>query len=239
MARTRTLAQLRTESLQLADMENVSLFVDTSLAGEVDTYINQGISELWDLLIAAGGHEWYMSSNDITTDAVSDGIFAMPTDFYLLKGVDLVDGDEVYRLLPYGWRERNDDRYVGALEIVQQGRPRRYRCSGAVSATSGAYTPVITLTPEPDGEYTVRVWYYPHAPVLNADADVWDGFNGWEEFVTVFAAIKLRNKEESDASDLLLRKQELTARIEGLASQRDSGESDKIFIADTFDDGWW
>jgi len=89
--------------------------------------------------------------------------------------------------------------------------------------TTGDYLPQIRFTPTPTGGHDLTIWYIPHAPELTADTHVWNGFNGWEEYAIVDAAIKCLEKEESDTGALEMRKQRLIMRIQSLASARDQG----------------
>ena len=240
MARTRTVAELITESLQLADMESVSNFVDNSLNGETTRYINQGIAELYDLMIQSFGEEWYMFQNQsIVTEAgtAEYDIFGDATDnFYLLRGVDLVvDSNTCIPLSPYNFLDRHQDSRLTSRSGLGRnaGAQMQYRLTGDLGGdggegAAGDYQPRIRFTPTPQAAHTIRLWYFGHAPEL-VDGDSWDGFNGWEEYATVFAAIKLRNKEESDTTDLLLRKQELVQRISDIAANRDLGRNEVIY----------
>lgn len=54
------------------------------------------------------------------------------------------------------------------------------------------------------------------------------GVNGWDEYVIIDAAIKCLVKEESDTNVLLLQKQQMLARIEALASNRDAGDPERV-----------
>ena len=232
MARTRTLAQLRTDALRKADFQNVDTYVDIGLTGEVTDYVNESIAALWDILIASGGHEWYISSDDVTTD-IDSPVIGLPTDFYILKGIDLVEGDVIRSLTPFMWGER--DKYTRGLVVAEGGRPAQYRVGGVVSGATGVYTPVVTILPTPQSAYTLRVWYIPHAPVLNADTDVWDGFNGWEEYVTTDVALKLLEKEQNPISEALaVRKAGIEERIRGLSMEHDRGGSESILVTDDF-----
>ena len=87
----------------------------------------------------------------------------------------------------------------------------------------GEYVPRIRFTPEPTTATSITVWYIPHAPELSTDTDRWNGFNGWEEYAIVDAAIRCLEKEESDTSALEIRKQRLTQRLRNMAPARDIG----------------
>ena len=103
---SRTLAQLRTEVLYLADMDANNNLIDTTTGGEVDRYINQGIKELYDLIISNSDQHFYLSSSTAITTSSGTDIYNLPADFYLLLGVDYVDGNTIRTLQPYNWNER-------------------------------------------------------------------------------------------------------------------------------------
>ena len=237
---SRTLAQLRTEVLQLADMEANSNFLDTTLAGEVDRYINQGIKELYDLIISNSDQHWYLSSSTTITTSSGTDIYNLPSDFYILMGVDYVDGDSIRALKPYNWNERTLY-YPDPLrsELLKTGAPFKYRLEGSLDSNTGVYTPTIRFVPEPDAAYATEVWYYRIPLTLDADSEVWDGFNGWEEYVTVFAAIKALDKEESNTDHLLRRKLELRERILDLSKNRDHGHNQIVWDVEGDYGGDW
>ncbi len=54
--RTRLFSELKADAYKLADLED---FTDRYPSTEVGRYINQGISELWDLLVSANGYAYY------------------------------------------------------------------------------------------------------------------------------------------------------------------------------------
>ncbi len=241
MARTRTLAQLQTEVLQTADMEEVADFLDTTAGtGEVARYINASIQALFDLLIEVQGEEWFLKSDTFSTVAGTSeySIAVTDDDFYLLRGVDWESGDYKVPMRPYNFLERHDDDISwSTFRTPWGGVPLRYRLFGELDASNPTtgYTHKIRLTPEPDSAETVRLWYIPHPPVLDSASDVFDGFNGWEEFVVVDAAIKLLQKEESDTQPLELRKGRIEQRIRSLAPLHDKGASEVIADCETYD----
>jgi len=55
-----------------------------------------------------------------------------------------------------------------------------------------------------------------------------DDFNGWSEYVIIDAAIKCLVKEESDVQVLIMEKQQVLARIEAMASNRDAGDPERV-----------
>jgi len=63
-----------------------------------------------------------------------------------------------------------------------------------------------------------------------------DGIAGWEEFVVIDAAIKCKDKEESDCQVLIARRMKKEKDIEGIAANRDPGTAART--ADVMTDIW-
>lgn len=63
-----------------------------------------------------------------------------------------------------------------------------------------------------------------------------DGIAGYEEYITIDAAIKCKDKEESDVSVLAARKNEKKRDIEGIAASRDPGTASRV--ADVYSNGY-
>lgn len=229
MARTRTLLQLRDEVRQRADMVNSDFVSDA----EINRYLNESISELYDMLIAVQGQEWYVKTHDFTMAAGADTYDIHPDhDFYLLLGVDVnAGGPTPIPLQPYMLDERhNRSRDFPVYSGIYRGVARlRYRMGGTIDELTGVYQHQITIKPTSSAsgrDYTLI--YIPHAPVLNNDVDVWDGFNGWEEYAIVDSTIKCLEKEESSTLAQERRKERLIGRIEGLASAHDDGFPERV-----------
>ena len=244
---TNTLGQLRLEAQQRADRVN-SDFVTTA---EWNNYLNKSMEELYDLLVSCFGAEYYVAQPyQLTTNGASqqyplpDGsaTYQLPNNggtapaFYKLLGVDCgvqsaPQNNAWLTLKRFNFLARNRYVYpqIGStfLGIVAL----QYRVMGNN----------IMFIPAPAGNQTIQLWYIPRLKKLLRDTDVADGVNGWLEYVIVDAAIKALQKEESDVSVLMARKQELVARIEEMADNRDAGEPDKIVDARSYSDaaGAW
>ena len=83
----------------------------------------------------------------------------------------------------------------------------------------------IVFTPTPDTATAVKVWYIPQAAQFSSGTDTdtkWDDINGYAEYVIVFAAIRMLQKEESDVQVLLAQQGDLRKRITEAAANRDA-----------------
>jgi hypothetical protein len=209
-----TLLELRTRSRQRADMVN-SRFISDS---ELNYLINASVAELYDLLIANRDENYYIDSDTFTTSA-GDSEYDLPADFYKLMGVDLVNGSsDSVTLKAFKWQERNRS-ITGVEELRYQIRNN-----------------TLKFIPTPSSGKSIKVWYVPRPTALSLDADTFDGINGFEEYVIIDAAIKMRVKEESPVQELMLEKQMMEKRILKSCQGRDSTEPPRVI--DVEGSGW-
>lgn len=87
----------------------------------------------------------------------------------------------------------------------------------------------------PGAGKVVRYTYVPVFSNFANDADTKDFVNGWDEFVVVDTALKMKDKEESDVSVLKMERDELTNRIISTAPDRDSAYPDRVQDVSTYD----
>jgi len=204
MASTVTLGSLKTQTRQRANMENSNFVTDAELV----LYINSAIQELYDMLVEAA-EDYYTISSSIVCDGVTS-TYAVPSGFYKLMGVDYTLGSDPIPMEKYTFLDRN--RYSSS-----DNRVVRYRL----------IKDSIVFQPIPAAQ-TMTLWYIPAFTPLALDADLFDGINGWEDFVTTSAAIICMMKEESDVSALLIEKQGIEKRIEAMRFSRDQGTPERV-----------
>lgn len=211
-----TLSAFRDRARQRADMVNSRFVTDA----ELNNYINASIDELYDLLIASRGENYYVKSYSFTTSINVDS-YALPADFLKLMGVDYVTSTtQAITLKAFRWQERNRFREPFY-------NTRNYNLMYQVRGDN------LVFIPTPNGSQQIKLWYIPRAMDLTSDTDSFDGINGWEEYVVIDAAIKMRVKEESPVDELLLAKQDMKARILAASSGRDSGEPARVVDTDS------
>ena len=218
-----TLSEFRERARERADMENSRFISDA----ELNRYINASVQELYDLLISSRGENYYISSSTFTTSTGTD-TYALPSGMLKLMGVDFVkDAYSAYTLKSFRWQERNRYRepYYNndSINLMYQIRGNN-----------------LVFMPVPSGSNQIKIWYIPAATLLTQNTDSFDGINGWEEYVVIDAAIKMRVKEESSIEELLLAKQEMKQRILQASSGRDSTEPARVVDSEsnTFR-RWW
>lgn len=230
MARMRTLAQLREEVRQRADMVNSGFVTDA----EVDRCVNQSWAQLYDRLLATG-EDYYLKYVDL---GIAPGPATPYADFqdytasngqpandvYQVRGVDAVYASNLVVNCPrFNWEERN--LYNAVPELTPYAPITAYR----VIQNPITGNDCIEFIPStPNGISYYRIWYYPNPKVLTLTTDTLDGRSGWEEWVVVDAAVKLLAKEESDTSQLEREAQRVWARIMAVAENRDAGQGKRI-----------
>jgi hypothetical protein len=195
MARTRTLAELRTDVCDRADV------VDGGTTGRHTTsrlnrYINQAIQRYLSMVTSAGSQDWYCKRTGVLTMSTSDTVdasgwapcsyIALPGDFAQLVRIDIIVSGTVMSLSQFERAERNMFRTSPFwLNGRQKGQPVYYRIGGK----NAAGTQVAQVIPSADSAYQYEVWYIPVFVDLSLDADTFDGIAGYEEYIVNSAAI--------------------------------------------------
>lgn len=229
MALTVTLANLRSRVLRRADHENDN-YVSTA---EVNDYINQSIRGLYDMLVQTN-EDYFLNPTPYSISITSGtNTYDLPADFYKIRGVDIqgssISGSIWVPIDRFNWNERNKYNWAPVAWNMLGISQVKYHIIGTK----------IALIPNPPGQVgQMRVWYVSSFPALTSDSDTFDTINGWDEWVTYDAAIKIKVKEESDTTALQEERALLEKRIKTGAMNRDLGTPKKM--TDVNDDGqWW
>jgi hypothetical protein len=207
-----TLLEIRTMAYQRANMEYDSgvqaedrFVTDT----EVNREINKGYKELYGHLIRHGMHRAEEVEAITATGADS---YALPADFYAVLTVHRIEDGAGYLLARHDVRTRP-----------------RADLGGAPAATYRIVGSTITFNPIPESG-TYEVCYVPIPGTLSADADVMDGVLGWEEYVVLYTAVKLLQKEGSHQAAMALQSdmRELIVRIQDEAQAAEMSEGQVV-----------
>lgn len=208
-----TLLELRTQARQMADM------VDNEFVGdsELNNYINFAIAELHDILVESYGSDYFLNSVEGTT-TVDNPDYALPSDFYKLRGVDVkLNGQDWYNIRPFNFNERNRYEDFGSWSLMGITNIR-YRVMGSN----------VKFTPIPDAATEYRLWYIPKATKLALDEDSLDDINQYSDFVIITAAMKMLNKEETDITALASERNRIIERLRDASQNRDAGQPESI-----------
>lgn len=227
-----TLAQIRLKAQQRADRVN-SNFVTLT---EWNSYINQSMFELYDLLVTL--HEDYFIAPPvlfITTGASSYKLpngsnsfldqsnqTVVPRPFFKLIGVDksLNNSSNAYvTVQKFNFVDRNKYSVAGGMTTSNSTMEIQYRMMGNN----------LEFIPTPTSGQTIKIWYIPRLIELLQETDTTDiGISGWLEYVIVRAAYFALTKEESDTTALVMQLGALQKRIEESAANRDAGMPDTV-----------
>ena len=215
----RTRAELILAARQRADME-VSEFVGDTEAVDM---LQASWHELYDLLIEAYGENYFEIRQLLSFNPNSPGLDLMDLDtgteqkqFYKLVRIGFVSGEADITLDREGGR--SDRSTVARSWDVWQ--PPTYSVEGML----------VRWHPLPAAQVTCNVSWVP-LPAELADGDTLpQQAQPWEEYIIVDWAIKAMQKEESDVSMLMARRDQLIERIRKMAP-RDIGTPDKIAIS--------
>lgn len=201
MARTRTLAELRAEVRQRADVENDPHITDA----EVTRFINQSCAALHAILVEADEAFFMLSATTTTVAGVETvSLSDMDATFYKLLHVEaLVSG--IYIPLER-WTFERRTLYRNASTWGVPGLPLSYRLSIGTKA-------FLYFAPIPDAAYPLIVTYVKCFADMTLDADVFNGQDGWEEWVIWDATIKCLVKGEESVVDATRERAEVLARI--------------------------
>jgi hypothetical protein len=241
-----SLLELRLRAQQRADRVGSNFVVTT----EWNSYINQSLMELYDLLVDAyqdlfvakpakffsdGSTYLWPLPNGILT--FQDGMTVTPSApfvapaFHKLLGVDLGINNASNAWVTvnkFNFIDRNRFVYPNSNSTIYGVFNIQYRMMGNN----------IEFIPTPSSGQPIRIWYIPKLQSLLLDSDVTTiGGTGWLEYVITDAAIKALQKEESDVTVLAAQKMALIKRIEESVINRDAGQPDKI--SDIRQNGWW
>ena len=205
MAKDVTLTSMRTLVRQMADIVNNNVCTDA----EINSYLNLELDELYDLLIDT--YEDYFISSSSISIVSGTASYAIPSDFYKIRGVDIIiSASESFSLRAFQFEERNQYGTGDAKSL-------RYQLRGSL----------LHFIPSPTVTVTGTLWYIP-ARTDTASGGSFDSINGWHDYAIAGAAIRCNNKQETDVSWLIKQKNDIKERVLSLASKRDVGSPRRV-----------
>jgi hypothetical protein len=187
---------------------------------ELEGYVNNSGGELWDILMTR--YEDYTTTPEWTQFSLSGSNYqyTLPADCVKIRGVEYYDVGDWSTLKRYTLEDR--DRWRDTQWRWGSG-DRRYTILGSR----------LSFVPEDEASGQYRFRYIQAWTTLTGSSQTVSLPNGWEEYLVVDAAIKCKQKEESDTAALEMRKAGLLRRIEAASSNRDAGEQE--FLTDPND----
>lgn len=199
-------ADLELRARRRADMEN-SNFVSSD---EVTTLVEKAWEELY-LKVVSQYPMMVMNAgpDPATISPSTTSRVEMPTNFLKLEALLLTDssGRPVHFLRPINSVRELEPFLVGAVSFNgRSGVPTHYyfyaRPDGAPASAE--------VYPYPDTTYTVQIYFIPLIPLSTVEFSngmAW--LAGWDEYIVITAAIKMKDKEESDCTVLMAERSQL------------------------------
>jgi hypothetical protein len=203
MARTATLAELRQSVLVAGGWENSADLTPAVL----NEYINKAVAKIWRLLVKKGA-DYCTQRATLTTTPNSDAVtVGWPATFQKLRKLELQEGSDYTKLRPTS--------LDAAHRFRAGGRGYRYWLEANV----------LYLAPTPTVADTLRLFYIPYAVKMTNDADTFDGINGYEELVILWAKMYCERRQEMPEWQATWTEiQEAAADIKADADDRDAAE---------------
>lgn len=227
MANTVRLDKLRGLARLYSDQRpggNSAFIPDTDGAvngtGSLTDLVNLALPELYDLLVRAGGEEYYATPVTIPIVA-GTSLYPLPATFYQLVSLSLAwsngDNEQVPRISTP--RQRTDllNGHIWA---------ERYRKGCRIQGDQ------LEILPVPSSALNATLYYIPTCPKLTLDTDTFDGINGWERLVALRVAIEMRAIEEASYADLERLYDRELRRIESLVAEREAAHPNQVIDVD-------
>lgn len=225
MARPVSLAQLRADVQLYANQRSTALITPT----ELDRLINLAITEFYDLLIAARGHEYFEQTATLSTTA-GNAIVALPQNFYELLTVLANWGSQQLEELE-SLDHLGDQVSYRNWNSWAQFSPKAWRLRGQL----------LEFFPTPTSATVLEIRYIPACPTLTDPLQTMDGIGGWEKLIAARAAMELLGLQAMPMDfprEVYEREKD---RIEGLAADRAAanGPSIRDVYGDSRNGSWW
>jgi hypothetical protein len=219
VGRTRSGDSLIDDAYRRSDNEGAT---DRHPRTDVLRYVNQGGAELWDLLIEARGPDYFRANPAaLLTTLASTTSYDLPGAFYLLISVRL-NGDYGDALVPFTAQE---EPYLRA-PLTSQALPYNYQLRRKADGTN-----YLEVLPVHTAGETITVEYVPiFTDLTDSPASVFNGVNGWEEYIVLFAArcMAVKDEEWQLAQALDTDMGRMRARILKLAPKRDMHRAKRV-----------
>lgn len=216
MAYTR--AQVATLIRQRCDIENTTAQVDS----EINNHINDAAAYVHDFLIGTLGERYAVAVDGFPTIAGAEqySLTSFAGDFYRLLSMRLEIDDESFPLESFSELDT-------VLRLSGQpwgsGYLPRYRVQQDID---GIYK--VSFDPPPDAVHTIGFRYHTTAPTYSSDAAVVAIPN--VDLLITEACIRVKMKEERDASLFLNERAAIQKRIEDWVGSIDNGNVRQTLI---------
>lgn len=212
-----TLAQLESDALLYADQRPGGATSHIS-STELTRLVNQALKEFYDLLVAARGHEYFITSSTLAVVA-GTATYSLPSDLYELVSVTLEWNARDHEIVRPAAATADRAWYIN-IGTWTQWSIKGYRIRGAQAGTQ-----TLEFLPTPASSVTARLQYIPTMTELTAGQSI-QAVNGWGKLVSLKVALEMLSIKGStkQRATVLELYQEQLQRIEDMASELDAAE---------------
>jgi hypothetical protein len=202
---TITSADIEERARRRADMEN-SEFIGTA---ECTEYCEKAFQE-WYGIVTTKEPDLVIKTESVSMLAGSTSQ-SFAADFKALRGIRHNDS--------FGLRRAEYSDLERMTYNARTGKPTHYWISGRFTAAHN-WRPL----PTPNAAYSLTVYYIPSISLADVTGGGLNMLAGWDEYVVLTAAIKMKDKEESDVSVLMAERKMLLEHMLAQISVPDVGE---------------
>lgn len=181
---------------------------------QLNDIINLSIQNLV-RLITNTGEKFYVQKLNFSLTAGNDA-YALPDNIAKVMGVDVwtdTIGQSRVSMTTINFDDRN--MYTGTPNVLYLAIPLQYDVIGDN----------LTVFPIPQSTNKFTLWYVPIPQPLVSDSDTFNFHLGWDDYVTVDAAILAADTIEIDKPYLNARKAQLEEAIRSEALNRNQGQT--------------
>ncbi len=201
MANAKTLLEMRTELRKRADCVG-----DTTTGRHTNSQLNIMLNNSWQAMraIVSQNTQIYLKPAVATmtagkTDPYSWGTVSLPADCVRIYGFDCtIAANDVRTLLPGSFTERNQ--YTGMYGSGTGIPAIFFPYNVGVEVTTSVSPGVVGILPAPAQAYTYTLWYLPKWTPITDDTYVFDGVEGWDEWVIEDCILKLAETDNDMAA---------------------------------------
>ncbi len=177
---------------------------------------NLAASEFYDLLVAARGHEYYISEQTIPIISGTSR-YALPSDYYETLSITLAWGTQQIEEVNDYSSVRDRWQFLNGLQWSQWA-DKGFRLRAGL----------IEFLPVPSSNVTATHQYIPAMLDMVIGGPSFDGVNGWERLVSLKAASDMLTASRKESSDVDAKWARELQRVQEMADQRAAEHPNQI-----------
>ena len=196
---------------------------------DIILFLNHGYKKLYNEIVTA--YQAHFDKEGTPFNLVSGTyLYTLPTDFLILKSVDLIRNNERFTLKPCSIQERNQwERRIAAFD--RRFAPYRYFLQGNS----------IRFVPVPDSTEQILLTYIPTPTAITSSGQSVDVLSGFDEYITCAASVNVLARQERDVQVMMADREDAKRQVMEICKPRDAGQPRSV--VDVLDDrprgyGW-